>query len=185
MSTDISICSEALSIVGADTIGSFDEATIEAEACRTHYEPTKKKMLAKHRWRFCKAQVSLNMKAQPPLFGYANAFQLPPDFKQMVSLDGGATFEIVGDELQTDAAIAQITYIRTVNESTMPAYFQAALVLELAKIFSTAVMDSISKAQVFAEQARVEMIHAKQVDSQQDTSHDMNPSNYLLTQVRG
>jgi hypothetical protein len=83
MMTDIEICSQALTLLGADEITSFKDETREAKLCKIIYELTVKSCLADRNWTFAQNQTQLNKLSQTPLFGYSAAFQLPSDYLRL------------------------------------------------------------------------------------------------------
>jgi len=59
--TKIDICAQALIMIGAQPITSFEDGTTEAIACANLYENTVRDQLSRYRWRFSVGQVQLSV----------------------------------------------------------------------------------------------------------------------------
>ncbi|MEG2434376.1 MAG: hypothetical protein RSB25_22310, partial [Acinetobacter sp.] len=57
--TKVSVCNEALSMLGAKTIQSFDDSTENARRCASIYDSTRKALLRMHPWSFAKKRTQL------------------------------------------------------------------------------------------------------------------------------
>lgn len=86
MTSPIKICSNALLMLGARPIASFDEAEgmgsnlDRAKLAANLYPQVKKAILRGHYWNCTARRVLLSPDATPPAFGYANRFMLPGDW---------------------------------------------------------------------------------------------------------
>jgi len=87
--TDLGIANLALIDLGQPTLAVADSSSKAGRLFLTSYEPTVLEILRSHPWRCCRAQA--NLASDPtaiPLFGYALAFRLPPDFVRTVYVEG-------------------------------------------------------------------------------------------------
>lgn len=87
MATQVGICNRALQLVGADQITSINDNSRSARALLTAYDPVRIALLRAHPWNFAIRRASLPASATPPIFGYANAFPLPPGFLDLLPPD--------------------------------------------------------------------------------------------------
>lgn len=182
----IEICSSALSLIGADTILSFDDESQEARVANAIYETYRNALLQEHRWRFAIKKTSLAQLSDAPLYGYDHAYQLPSDFLLVVS-PNDATFtdyEIFENTMHTDADIAQISYLSNPGEARYPAYFKLVLQLRLAYAFATAITQDAALAKVYEAQYLRELIRAKSIDSQQQPNGVFSDNNFVFNNVR-
>ena len=58
--TKVNICNEALNMIGAKSIQSFDENTENARRCASIYDSSRKALLRMHPWSFAKKRVQLS-----------------------------------------------------------------------------------------------------------------------------
>ena len=87
--TDISICSNALLKIGAESITSFLDGTAEAEVAANLYPLIRDGLLASYPWSFAVGQKSLPRLAGVPLADYSYAYRLPNDFLRVLSAGSG------------------------------------------------------------------------------------------------
>ena len=105
------ICSQALVLVGANTINSFDENTTESKVSGQLYESTLENLLTRCRWRFASKQQQLSKLTTNPLGRYDSAYQVPSDALQMhtVSLsDSIIEYDRYGNEIYADTSASDI-----------------------------------------------------------------------------
>jgi hypothetical protein len=173
--SSIAICARALLKIGAETIQSFDDGTLEAEVARNLYPSTRDALLSAHPWNFATAQASLPKLLAAPVADYANAFQLPADFLRALSAGSGARgrgldYRIVERRLLTDADQAVLTYVFRPDESGFPPFFDQALIARLAAEFCLPVTEATTRAEALAVAAEAEFRRAKLIDAQQDVA---------------
>ena len=184
MATDVSICSAALVMVGADEINSFDDETRESKLCGILYETTLQNVLTEHPWRFSLGRVELAELEDTPLFGYTKAFQLPPDRLRLISMETPTAYEVFEDKLYTNVDPVRITYQFQPVESKFPPYFVRLMEFEMACLLAGALAEDESKLKIFRDLADIQKRKARNLDSQQQPSRAIRDSNHVLTQVR-
>lgn len=184
--TDISICSSALIMMGADEINSFDDATAEAKLASSVYIDTKEALLQYHPWRFSLIQKDLGgALVDTPVIGWKYKYQLPSDLLRIISVDGNPDYEVFGDALYTNQTTCKIVYQKKVDEKDMPAYFVRCLQFQLARIFSISLQEDVAKMDMFDKSADKEMARARNIDAQQQPNSRIPDNNYSAINVRG
>ena len=131
----VSICNEALSLLGANTITDFTDNTKEAELVNHFYYSAIEQTLRDHDWSFAvKRSPELARLFGQPEFGYNYRYQLPSDCLRVISTNiHGAEYEIEGEALLTDETGVKIKYICLVLDvSCFDALFRRMLVMRLA-----------------------------------------------------
>jgi len=78
--TPVSICSNALLMLGDTPISSFDGSTKVASLADALYDSTRDSILRVHPWNCAVKRVTLNPDAEAPAFDFARQFTLPGDF---------------------------------------------------------------------------------------------------------
>lgn len=110
MTTDVSICSNALLMVGAQTINSFTSSdfTDRQRICVNLYPTVRDYVLASHPWNCTRKRALLNPDADPPPFYWSLQYTLPSDFDRMLGLgddaDPPVDYTIEDGKLLTDEA---------------------------------------------------------------------------------
>jgi hypothetical protein len=172
--SSINLSSRALLKVGAHTIASFDEGTVEAEVAASLYPTVRDGLLSAHPWNFATVQVNLPELASSPVADFTNAFQLPSDCIRVLSAGTsgrgqGIRYRIVKRELHADAAEVVLTYIARPDEMDFPPFFDLALIAQLAAEFCIPLTDSTTRWEGLQRVADVELRRAKLIDAQEDT----------------
>jgi len=159
--TDLSICSDALIMLGAAPISSFTEGTDAAQACDRLYPDLRDALLARYPWSWTYKKTSLGRLATAPINEFKYAYQLPGNILSGVQAvfetsasnqdpinDG---WEIYGDQLYTDLETVYIDYQESVSESKMPVYFVHLLRNAFAGELGMIITDQVSKADYFRQ----------------------------------
>lgn len=183
--TDIKICSAALQLVGAEEINSFLDETREARICASLYSTVKLDLLQSHTWRFSIRQEELNRLVATPLYGYSYAYSLPADFLRLIGKNNPTSrHQIFENKVYTDLTPVYASIQYDVDEQYFPAYFEKLMFLELASMLSVALLEDEGKAGDFSAMARNQMIKARNIDSQNNTSSVIPAGAFNLTNVR-
>ena len=174
------ICSQALVLVGANTVNSFDENTTESKVSGQLYESTLENLLTRCRWRFASKQQQLSKLTTNPLGRYDSAYQVPSDALQMhtVSLsDSIIEYDRYGNEIYADTSASDILiadYTFQPSEADFPPYFKQDLVFELASLFAGAIARNDTLSQLYSNKATIQLTVAKGQDSQAQTNRRVN-----------
>lgn len=182
--TDISICSTALVMVGANSISSFTEASREAEVAYQVYPIELQSLLTENPWRFSIRYEQLSQLIETPLYGFKYAYQLPPDLLQLRSISTYGPYELFENKLFSDEETCQVEYQFRPLEAKFPAYFVDVLLKRLASVFAASLMEDESKMQLFEGLADKRLRRAKLIDSQQQPSKAIRDGNFVLINAR-
>jgi hypothetical protein len=178
------ICSQALVLVGANTVNSFDENTTESKVSGQLYESTLENLLTRCRWRFATKQQQLSKLTTNPLGRYDSAYQVPSDALQIhtVSLsDSIIEYDRYGNEIYADTSASDILiadYTFQPSEADFPPYFKQALVFELASLFAGAIARNDTLSQLYSNKASIQLTVAKGQDSQQQTNRRVDVNRF-------
>lgn len=152
----LTVCSDALLLLGARPITSFNEGTDAANLCDRIYPGVKNSTLQAYHWSFSMKKVQLARTINTPVNEYRYEYVLPSDrlgtiTQAYASLSQGASsftdWVIQGDKLLTDAEVVAIDYQFNVDEVDMPAYFVQLLKYMMAWHLSEPVTDQVTKTQ--------------------------------------
>lgn len=154
--TDLKVCSDALLLLGAAPISSFNEGTDGANVCDRIYPDLKKSTLQSFPWSFSFKKVQLARTINTPVNQYKYEYQLPSDRLGTVrrvfnsTAVGAGTYTdwiIQGDKLLTNQETVVIDYQYLPTESEMPSYFIQLLKYMMAWHLADPITDQITKTQ--------------------------------------
>jgi hypothetical protein len=77
MSSEVSICNQALSWLGANLIISLDDATVEGQLCKANYSLLRDAVIEEGKWTFATERFKLLPDTVSPVYGYSAKFRLP------------------------------------------------------------------------------------------------------------
>lgn len=153
--TGISICSDALLLLGAKTITSFNDGTDEANVCDRLYPDVRNTTLSMYPWTFSLKKVQLQRLLTTPTSVWKYAYQLPGDrlSNPRAVFDSGSPgayankdWEIQGDTLLTNLETVFIDYQYQTQEFAMPSYFVQLLKYQVAWHIAEAITEQQEKA---------------------------------------
>lgn len=199
--TGVSICSDALILLGAKAISSFNDGTDEANVCDRLYPDIRDSTLAMYPWKFSMKKVQLARLITAPNSAWRYAFQLPgdrlayPRAVRQSALPNSPVekdWEIQGDQLLTNIDTVFIDYQYSPGEFAWPQYFVQLMKYMLAWHLAEPITEQSSKAQYWqgvatgaiAENGRGGYFRqAAQIDG----ANNPNPviDDYTLIAVRG
>ena len=152
----LSICSDALLMLGANAISSFIEGTDAANISDRLYPDLKNQALLVYPWSFSFKKVKLSRLSTTPTTEYRYEYQLPgdrlgPPRAIFTSASPGQRpskeYRIFQDKLLTDYEEVWIDYQYAVQEFEMPVYFVQLLKYMMAWHLAYPITDQDSKAQ--------------------------------------
>ena len=160
--TNVTICNQALNLLGADTISSFSDTSNDAAAvCNNIYETVKRQTLSMYQWSFAFTKLQLAQSSTAPIGEWTYRYDLPSTAvaaqpfqvynTSSTSSSPIRSFEIFyttsGPAIFTNEKTIYIDYITSaVTEALMPSYFVQLLVYMMAWHLAEPVTDQITKA---------------------------------------
>jgi hypothetical protein len=153
--TGITICSDALLMLGAKAISSFNDGTDESSVCDRLYPDIRDSTLMMYPWSFTFKKVQLSRLLTAPTSVWKYAYQLPGDRlgNPRAVFDTaavGATprkeWEIQGDQLLCNLESVFIDYQYSVGEFAMPQYFVQLLKYQVAWHIAEPITEQNDKA---------------------------------------
>jgi hypothetical protein len=153
--TGVSICSDALLLIGAKAISSFNDGTDESSVCDRLYPDIRDSTLVMYPWSFGMKKVQLAQLITTPNSVWKYEYQLPGDKLANPravynSANSGSPvqkdWEIQGDKLLTNLTSVFIDYQFSVPEYAMPQYFVQLLKYMVAWHIAETVTEQQDKA---------------------------------------
>lgn len=154
--TALKVCSDALLLLGARPISSFNEGTDSSNLCDRLYPDIKRTALQMYPWSFSFKKVQLARTINTPVNEYKYEYQLPSDMlgavrraysSNAVGVSSFRDWTIQGDKLLTNAEAIYIDYQFMVGEDKMPSYFIQFLKYMMAWHLCYPITDQTEKAQ--------------------------------------
>jgi len=161
--TKLSICSDALILLGASPLSSFSDGTDAAQICDRLYDDLKDSIIASYPWSWSFKKVQLSRLTSTPANEWKYQYALPGDMMAGVRavFNTSATsvapiqygWEIFGTSLNTNEETIFVDYQHSVAEAALPTYFVQLLKYAMAAEIAETVTDQITKAQYFEQKA--------------------------------
>ena len=160
--TNVSICTQALLLLGSDTIASFTDTTNDAAVvCNRIYETVKRQTLSMYPWSFALVKQELTRSTTVPVNEWAYQYDFPS-----TAISGTAVqvynssstrilpiqnYEIIytdsGPAIATSEEKIYIDFVSSViTEGLMPTYFVQLLVYMMAWHLAEPVTDQLDKS---------------------------------------
>ncbi len=210
MATEVSICNQALTWLGANTIISLDDETTEARLCKANYADLRDAVLEDRDWSFARKRIQFARLAQDPLYGFSAAFAIPVDVLTVrqatrgpeesqgaVSSTGPGLsrenlrngkeqriiWQIEGETIVCDesAIVGRVTMRQTDPSKFSPGFVQA-LAARIARELATALTQSSTLETKMHDKYNDSLITSATADGMQGTSNKIRSD--ALTRVR-
>lgn len=182
MATEVSICSNALLLLGAQSISSLDDGTTPANLCKQFYAETRDYVLQQYPWRFANKRTVLAQDAEYSAnWEYATGYVLPSDCLIVRDTDlGTEPWAREADRLLTNAATdaVGIRYTARVTDTAkFHPSFTVLLQLALATKLAKPVTGTLDATKTFAALEVRALQDARTTDAFESTprSLDDNP----------
>lgn len=174
MATGVSICSNALLMLGAQTINDFaDQDNLDrAKLCANLYPTVRDDMLRAHPWNCCVKRAVLAPDAVAPSFGYDQSFELPADFMRVLEVGANGCqidYLVEGRTIQANTTALELRYVfRNDVENTWDAHLVKLVTLAMAAAMAYPVTQSAAMQQTMEQKLETSLRRARSVDGQED-----------------
>lgn len=172
--TKVSVCNEALNLIGAQSIQSFDDGTSNAIRCATLYDSTRKSLLRMHPWSCAKKRAQLAPVSTHPAFGYAHAFPLPRDFIRLYDT-GSVNFEIEDRHILSNLSVINLIYVYdNDNEDTWDSLLRECMIYYMASKLAKAITGGNAEGDSSWQKLQVTLKQARAINAQERPSQDFS-----------
>jgi hypothetical protein len=172
MATGVSICSNALLMLGAQTINDFNEPVDRAKIAANLYPTIRDDLLRSHPWNCTIKRALLSPDATPPAFGYDNQFELPADFLRVLEVGqngGQLDYLVEGRSVLANATSVELRYVYlNPVENTWDAGLVALLTLAMAAAMAYPITQSAALQSTMEQKLVMAKKVARAVDGQED-----------------
>lgn len=169
MSSDIDICNRALMYLGANTINSFSDSSVEAQSLNTIYNPVRKALLRLHPWNFAMKMTTLASVAITPAAKYGYVYELPADCLRVITvMNQIGEWEVIGRAIYSQDSSMTINYVSDMTDPVQfDSVFEEILALRLAYEICYKVTQNVSMRQELYTEYQKRLKEGKQMDGQE------------------
>jgi hypothetical protein len=180
MATEVSICSNALLMLGGQPINALNENSDRARLAANLFPAVRNYVLRRHPWNCAVKRVTLSPDLETPGFDWAFQFTLPSDYMRMLSVgERGAEedYKIESGKLLLDTNVALVRYIwRNENVGTWDDMLVWAMTMSMKAVFAYPITQSASMEQLVEAALRDVLKQARAVDGQDDPPETLGDS---------
>lgn len=136
MTTEVSICNQALGWLGEGFITSLDDDSKAAELCKLNYPELRNAVLEAANWTFASKRFELPKTDPPPPYGYANRYRLPSEVLRVIEVNKIDYYDPTRDwQKEGDSIVTNDNECRTrcIVQITDPTLFSPLFVQALAQ----------------------------------------------------
>ncbi|MHB9828504.1 hypothetical protein [Pseudomonas savastanoi] len=189
MATAVSICSNALLMLGAQPINDFQEAVDRAKIAANLYPSTRDDLLRNHPWNCCIRRAVLAPDAEPPAFGYDQQFELPSDCLRVLevgSADAQIDYVVEGKRIQANTTVLELKYVfRNEVENTWDAALVELMTLSMAAKMAYAITQSSAVQQSVKQDLEMAKRRARAIDGQEDPPQTLGDERLYAARFQG
>jgi hypothetical protein len=187
--TAVSICSNALLLLGDNPISSFDDSSDRARMASNLFEPARDYVLRRHPWNCAIKRVTLSPDATAPAFDWGYQFTLPADFLKVLSIgerDAEGEFRIEGRKLLCDDNPLLLRYVfKNDNVGSWDPGLVWAMTSVMKALFAYPITQSTTMEQVVESVLRDVLRVTRGVDGQDDTPETLGDNPLLASRFIG
>jgi len=178
--TKFDLCSNALKLIGADSITDFAGGSSESEVASQFYPTTAENWLSLYDWQFATTTVQLSRLSDAPLNAWDAAYQAPSGALKIQNVkvnDNPIEYDRFMDKIHCNAAASDVVYCDytyAIDIAYWPPYFVELMEYALAKKFSTALAAKVDFKTTFNADLETQFRLAKNADARQQTAKRLN-----------
>lgn len=184
----VSICSNALLLLGDNPIDSFDVDNDRTRLVANLYSQKRDRVLRAHTWNCAIKRVILSPDAEVPVFGAKYQFQLPGDWLRTLSVGiKGSEDEYVieGRKILMDSNVCRLRYIfRNDIEATWDPLLVDAMTQVMVAALTYPITKSTTKQATEEEIVKQVLKSARSVDGQEVTPETLGDFPMLANRVQ-
>lgn len=189
MTTPVSICSNALLMLGDHPISSFEDGTDRARLAANLWEPVRDFVLRAHPWNCAIKRVALSPDVTAPAFDWAYAYTLPEDYLKALSIGEQmreGEYRIEGRKLLCDDNPLLLRYVfKNENVGSYDSMLVWALTSCMRSVFAYGITQSGSMEELLTNTLRPILRQARAVDGQEDTPEQLGDNPILAARFLG
>lgn len=183
MATSVSICSNALVMLGGKPFSSFDESKDHVRTAANLYPSVRDTVLRAHPWNCATKRVQLAPLAAAPAFDFSHQFQLPGDWLRTIQVGEKGSmiaYRSEGQRILASTTLLPLVYLfRNDVEATWSSNLIHVMELAMAAKMAYSVTASASMRDSQRDEYMRELKFAKAVDGQDDPPEEFDEGSFL------
>lgn len=189
MASEVSICNEALDILGAERITSLTQDHVNARECNACYAELRDREIEKHPWNFARKRVVLAPDTVAPAFDFSYAFTLPSNCLRILLPNDRNTVDWSsegGKILTNDGTSINLKYVAQITDpNAMPPSFRGALAAMIAWLKCEKITQSNSKKADAMAFYKFQIGEARRTNAFQRIAEDAPEDTWVTTRIDG
>lgn len=169
MATKVEICSNALLLLGAQTINSFSDNNDRTRLVSNLWPTTSDWLLRSHYWNCAVKRVQLAPDVVPPAFDYGQQFTIPDDWLRTLQLGLLGTpidYTHESRKILCDENPLNMVYVARVNEGTWDTALQFSAIMAMAALCAYPITQSASLGESLYVKLKDSLKQTRAIDGQ-------------------
>lgn len=187
--TEVSICSNALLMLGGQPINDLSENSDRARLASNLWPAVRNYVLRRHPWNCAVKRVALAPDTAAPAFDWAFQYTLPPDFMRVLSVGEAGNeidFKIESGKLLCDENPALLRYVwRNENPGSWDDMLVWAMTVSMKAVMAYPITQSASLEQLVEDALKDVLKQARAVDGQDEPPETVGDSPLLAARRGG
>ena len=187
--TPVSICSNALLMLGDNPIADFKEDSDKARLASNLWETTRDHVLRRHPWNCAIKRVILSPDTVAPAFDFKTQFELPADWLRTLSVGEEGErprYRMEGRKVLMDQSVCKLRYVfRNENPATWDSMLVWCMTRVMRALFAYPITQSTSLEQLIEQEVAQLLREARAVDGQEDEPEAFDESPLLAARRIG
>lgn len=184
MATKVTMCSNALLMLGAKTINDFGEATDRARIVSNLWPQVRDWLLRAHNWNCAVKRVQLAPDVAVPAFDYSFQYSIPDDWLRTLQVGEIGTpvqFTHEGRKILCDENPLDLVYVFRADEGTWDTALQFTATLAMAAACAYAITQSSSLADSCYQKLTLNLKQTRAIDGQDNPPETLGDFRYYMS----
>jgi len=187
MTSEATICSNALSLLGDDPITSLTDDSTRARLCNRFYAATRDSLLRSYPWNFSITRQQLSQEVATPTFEFTYQYALPEDpycLRALKTDDDYEKWKIEGRKLVTDSSTVYLQYIARITDvNQFDLLFTETLEYRLAERMAWPITQNNTSVQVFNSLFKEKLSEARTMDAQEGFGETWDADDLIIARA--
>lgn len=171
--SEVQICSNALLMLGADPIASFDEAVTGATLSKNLWPTVRDAVLRSHPWNVATVRQVIAYEGTTPAYDWAYSYLLPAECLRVLAVgqyeDGDADYQVENGRIYSDDALVYLRYITRLEDVTKyDALLTLAMTSGMAAMLAYPITKSASMQKAMTDLHLTHLRTARSVNGMED-----------------